>query len=165
MFNPGYGPVPMLGYQDTRSPRYRNAPLMLEYQTTPSLCPTCHNIKPPKLSTGHKLFGVPEKIEIYLVYLLATSKLGCPFCTLLLNIFQRFVETAEKHIARASRHNWNLPVNPSDVAFKLVLEPDQPIRIIIKEGTGPEALSLAQLLCYNPSGGLLLYPMLLDFSC
>jgi hypothetical protein len=163
MFNPGYAPVPMLGYQDIRNPRRRNAPLMLEYQITPSLCPTCHNIKPQKFSTVPKLSRVPDKIEIYLVHFLATSKLGCPFCSLLLNVFQRFVETAEKYIARASRHNWSLPVNPSDIGIKLILEPDQPIGIIIKEGTGLEAQVHAQLLCYNPSGNS--PQMLLDVYC
>jgi hypothetical protein len=154
MFNPGYAPVPMhmLGYRDERIPRYRNAPLMLEYQVTPSLCPTCHNIKPPKPSADQKVPRIPDKIEIYLVHFLATSKLGCPFCSLLLSIFQRFVETAEKYIARAARHNWNLSVNPSSIGIKLVLEPDQPIRIIINEGIGPEARVHAQLLCYRPSG-------------
>jgi hypothetical protein len=156
MYNPGYEHEPGWGHQNVGTPPYRNAPVagyqklrMLEYQITAILCPTCHNLNPQKFSTGHKF---PNQIEIHLAHFLAASKLGCPFCRLLLQIFQSFVPTAEKYISRASRHNWNLPIHPSDVGIRLVIEPDQPIRVIIREGIEPTASVHAQLLCYNPSG-------------
>jgi hypothetical protein len=144
--------------QTSLVPRYRNA-RMLEYHSAPIICPNCRNMDAQNVPLGRHQSQVLGQIEVYLPHFLATSKLGCPFCRVLLNIFQRFVPTAEAHISRASRDPWNVQATPSDMSMKLVLEPDQPVGIMIRDGMYPNASIHAHLLCYNPSGTLAVHPL------
>jgi hypothetical protein len=132
---------------------------VLQYQSAPMICPTCRNINLQNIPLVRHQSRTRGEIEIYLVHFVATSKLGCPFCRVLLKIFQRFVPSAEDYISRASRDPWNVQANPSNMRMRLVLEPDQPVGIIIRDGMYLNACVHAHLLCYNPSGNLPTHPL------
>jgi hypothetical protein len=156
-----YQNAQMAGYHNSHMQRHPNTRIasysklrLLEYQTTPAVCPTCCNLNRQKFSTGHHRAQFANQIEVFLAHFLATSKLGCPFCELLLQIFKKFVPTAEECISRVPRDSWNVPTKPSDVSVRVVIDQDQPMRIIIREGLDPKAPAVAELLCYNPSGNL-----------
>jgi hypothetical protein len=178
---PGYGNEPTQGYRNDWTPGYQISPVsknqsteltgpqtslvpqhrnarMLEFHCAPMICPTCRNMKPQNAPSGchqGQFFG---QNEVYLAHFLATSKLGCPFCRILLLIFQRFVPTAEKYISRASRDPCNVQAKPTDMSMRLVIEPNQPIGIIIRDGIYLKECIHAHLLCYSPSGNLRAHP-------
>jgi hypothetical protein len=141
----------LIGPQTSLVPRHRNA-RMLEYHSAPMICPSCRNMNPQNAPSGRHHSQFFGQIDVYLAHFLATSKLGCPFCRVLLETFQRFVPNAEEFISRASRDPWIVQAHPSDMSMRLVFGPDQPVGIIIRDGIYPNACAHAHLLCYNPSG-------------
>jgi hypothetical protein len=144
----GYHNIHMQTRPNTRIPQLR----MLEYQLSPVICATCCNLNSRKFSMVAHQSTLANQIEIYLTHILAASTLGCPFCGLLLQVFRKFVPTAEVYLSRIPRNTWGVPPKPSDARIRLIIEEDQPICVNIIDGLDPKAPALAQLLCYNPSG-------------
>lgn len=91
-----------------------------------------------------------EPIKVYLGALVNPHKEWCPFCALLLDIFNEFVPNARELILNAPQGRWN-PTWAAKGRIVLETEPNKPVGMTIVEGEKNHR-KLYELQCYTPAG-------------